>query len=508
LQLPLIREAKFAGGLSSVYGKLKLNQARNALLRHVANETEEKRARRWEHVHDRIGIDLYDLCASLGGAYVKVGQFFSTRPDLVPEPWCRHLVMLCDAVQPMASEQARDIALREIFNATHGKQTLADWCDQPLGAASVAQVHAARLIPTDRPPKRKRLHGNHGRMVAVKVRRPEAATFFARDFAAVQKAASFVQRFELSFDLLSCIEDLRDRVSQELDFRIEHDHLVRSRKNVRKASRGAIATPEPILGTRECTITELLDSVPVSALARQLPQSDSDEVAPKASVALPRGAGGVLARSALSKTVIDLFDVYGNMVLCTSTFHADPHPGNLLVPRRFARKYSLSLARNSVPSPLRGLLPYAPARLHLIDWGQCGGFSPVRRKQLARLFLELADAGDVDFEKSPAAASRVAGALRDLGVVHSGERNDGIEAKAARGMFDSIGEIDLEETDLNELGISEFPKDLFLVLRVTQILRGLSSSAENLGAPPKRSLAKTWRPYAKRALAYKEPHKR
>lgn len=507
LQLPFIREARLAGGLSSVYGKLKLNQANTAIRRVLAHEAEEKSARRWEQIHEGIGIELYNLCSSLGGAYVKVGQFFSTRPDLVPEQWCRHLGMLCDAVEPMKSAEARSIALQEICNATNGKKTLIDWCDHPLGAASVAQVHTACLVSTQKPRRWQQLlgRGYRGRKVAVKVRRPEAAIFFARDFKAVQKAASFVQRFELSFDLLSCIEDLRDRVNQELDLRIEHDHLVQSRKGVRKASKGAITAPRPILGTRQCVITELLDSVPLSALARQLKDTSGDVNMSQVSVEMPRGTGGVLARRALSESVTDLYDVYGHMVLCTSTFHADPHPGNLLVPKGFARKYGLALARNSVPLPLRPVIPYAPARLHLIDWGQCGGFSPVRRKQIARLFVELADAGDVDFDEAPIAASRVAGALRDLGVVQTGGRGDAIEAKAARGMFDSVGDINLEETDLNELGISEFPKDLFLVLRVTQILRGLGSSAEAFGAPPARSLAESWRPYAKRALAYNEP---
>ena len=469
------RELRFALGASGVYSRLKLSQA-SCSLRRFAGESPDESARRWARVHDGIGADLYGLCANLGGAYVKVGQFFATRPDLVPEQWCRHLGQLCDAVKPMDGAEALAIATQELKLEAHGRHVLTDWVDRPLGSASVAQVHAARLaVHRERPQAwwRRVLpwgRASGDRLVAVKVRRPEAAQFFARDLRAVQQAAAFVQRFELAFDLLSCVEELRDRVSLELDLRIEYEHLCTLGGGLRRASRGAIAAPEPILGTRQVLITELLDATPISAIARgldlsatsattgnepsvaSLPPSSGEPAPPpdimaptgSAQLAMPSGLGGLVARSAMRRGIADLYNVYGSMVLGSPTFHADPHPGNLMVPTEFGRAMALSAAREAVPPPFRWLLPYAPPRLYLIDFGQCGGpVSLARRQQLARLFLELADAGDVDFSTAPATAARVASALRALGVVKGGGMDDAIEADMARGMFDSAGDIDL-----------------------------------------------------------------
>lgn len=124
-----------------------------------------------------------------------------------------------------------------------------------------------------------------------------------------------------------------------------------------------------------------------------------------------------------------------------------------------------------------------------------------RRRQLATLFLSLADTGKVkDFAMAPAAAARVASALRELGVVKGGCKDDVVEAEIARGMFDAGFELDLDDGGLQKGGIELLPRDLCLVLRVTQMLRGLGSAAELRCAVPPASLAAVWRPYAQRVL--------
>ena len=537
---PLVREVHFATGISAVYAKLKAAQA-HAALRRLAGEDEREQQRRWAATHDNVGQDLYRLCASLGGAYVKVGQFFSTRPDLVPEQWCKPLGVLCDAVEPMDAETARSIAAEELVSARCG-WVLRDWSDVPLGAASVAQVHSAVLEPTGGMGRRTQRwpFGWRRRMdvqrVAVKVRRPEAEQFFARDLAAVSKAAAFVQRFELSFDLLSCVEELRDRVDQELDLRIEYGHLVRTGGALRRATNGAIVAPRALLGTRRCLVTELCDGTPLSKLVRsqdrvaaaplrEAPSSAAVGTAdePRASEGAAGAAGGTaeglprlnpLVGRALRRGVHELYDAYGRMILCTESFHADPHPGNLLVPTELRRATTLAAARRAVPPPLRWLLPYAPPRLYLVDWGQCGGPTPVaRRMQLATLFLELSEADERHFSAQPKQAARVATALRELGVVVSPVDDDVEHAELARGMFDLSGEVQIggssklvEASGGGEGGgksssLDVLPKDLFLVLRVTQMLSGLGHAAEKAGAPDVGRLARAWRPHAHRARA-------
>ena len=182
--------------------------------------------------------------------------------------------------------------------------------------------------------------------------------------------------------------------------------------------------------------------------------------------------------------------------------------------RRSGRGAALSAVRTVTPPGLRRLLPMPPPRLYIVDWGQCGGpTSATRRAQLARLFLALADNREADsiagVEPATRGERRVASALRDLGVLKGGVEDDGVEARMARGLFDSGGEFVVEsratqaknakESGAPQGGVEVLPKDLFLVIRVTQMLRGLSAAAEKAGAKSPGNLAEVWRPYAKQA---------
>ena len=291
--------------------------------------------------------------------------------------------------------------------------------------------------------------------------------------------------------------------------RIEYGHLQSTGSALRRATGGAIAAPEAILATRRVLITELCDATPLSKLARD--RLDGVHHVPPAAMAAGSSAetGGrlnsPLAARAMRASVRDLHDAFGRMVLCTDTFHADPHPGNLLVPNNYGRAAALAAARRAVPPPLRWLLPPAPPRLYLVDWGQCGGPTTVaRRTQLAQLYLELARADESHFSSQPACAKRVAFALRELGVVASAKpgRDDDVEqAELARGMFDLTGEIELHEgVEFDNGSIDLIPRDLFLVLRVTQMLSGLANAAEKAGSAKVGRLAHAWKPHAKRAM--------
>jgi predicted unusual protein kinase regulating ubiquinone biosynthesis (AarF/ABC1/UbiB family) len=556
--LPLVREIRFFSGVSKVYLKMKAVQAHSAVCEMLKGGNDS--ADRWVRVHEDVGRDLYRLCAGLGGAYVKVGQFLSARPDLVPEPWCRALGVLCDAVAPMDSLSAQQIAEEEVLRVTGGAQRLGEWCSSPLGSASVAQVHAAVLEPagepsgtTSQPPAHRlwwrfwcgRGGGSSRARVAVKVRRPQALMLFERDLRACRRLAAFLQRFEMSIDLVSAVDELADRVHLELDFTVEYAHLVRTGSVLRRTTRGAIVAPKALLSTQSCLVTELCDATPLSVLARNAINGRGDGKA-----SLGRGGGelraGVVLDPAAARAVRDgvreLYGAYGRMILCADTFHADPHRaelsldlttfgstrcpspcpacslahpdvdgsrlvcavGNLLVPTSLHRRVSLAVARQCVPPPLRWVLPFAPPRLYLVDWGQCGGpTTPLRRRQLARLYLELSKASPEHFSQQRDLARRVASALAELGVVASAKdgRESAVEqAELARGMFDLKGEIELHDgVEFDNGRLDAVPKDLFLVIRVAQMLSGLGHAAEKAGAPSVGRISSVWRPHAKRA---------
>lgn len=132
--------------------------------------------------------------------------------------------------------------------------------------------------------------------------------------------------------------------------------------------------------------------------------------------------------------------------------------------------------------------------------GRRGSSASRRRRQLAKLFLALAEG---DGSKNHAIAARQATALRELGVSKGGAPDDQVEANIARGMFDSgteLGPMSGKGSLADEGGVQKLPKDLFLVLRVTQMLRGMGAAAEKAGAKPVGSLAVAWRPLAEQAL--------
>ena len=523
LQQEPARELRFTVGMAHVYARLKSAQ----LLVPARRLDEERRQQRWDEIHASIGTELHDLCAGLGGFHVKVGQFFSGRPDLVPLQWCVALSRLCDAVSPMAGEEARLIAEREL-----GRSMLVDWVDAPLGSASVAQVHAARLAP----PSPRRWWWptpRRGRAVAVKVRRPEVAARFPRDLRAVRLASAFVQRFELDFDLVSGIDELADRVRLELDFRNEHASLVRVGSTLRGATRGAVAAPAAIAGTESCLVTELIDGQPLSSLARSA------------------GPGSARLASVFGQRFVrSIWSAYGRMLLLTPSFHADPHPVRpqptttlpvrcrlptssciahalaplVSPPRKLRRATSCCRAAAARSSRSRARSRHVVcaaschARRRACGWwtgGSAAGRPPARgvaSSPRSSSHLPSRMAAPAAPLCTAAGEARVADALRKLGVVKGGEPNDATEAWTARGMFDSRGELVVETRSQQAANVragaasaaqgsvEALPKDLFLVLRVTQMLRGLGAAAEVAGAPPAGSIAETWRPFALRAL--------
>ena len=257
---PLLRELRFGVGVGHVYMRLKMASTLIGLRRHVLGCSEAACEARWDCVHVSVGQELGRICTGLGGFHVKVGQFFATRPDLVPPQWCRELSILCDAVEPVPGGQCRALAEAEL-----GTSFLA-WDDVPLGSASVAQVHAARMR------FRTRRGRQASRAVAVKVRRPETR-FFERDLRSVRTASGLLQRFEVDFDLLSAIDELRGRVAIELDFRNEYHNLRTAGAALRHATRGAVAvcgtgTSPALACFRCCAFDSTTNSPPESKRPR------------------------------------------------------------------------------------------------------------------------------------------------------------------------------------------------------------------------------------------------
>src|SRR5262245_39812413 len=163
-----------------------------------------------------FGQVVLDLFRELGATFIKVGQIMSTRPDLIPDHVSRALAELQDQVGPFPFEQVvRTIEqdLRQPVSALY-----AEFAPVPLASASVAQVHKARL--------------HDGRVVAVKVRRPDVVELCTFDLAVMRIASQLLNAVPSVSTLapVDSVEEFGRAVFAQLDFRIEARNNHRFRK--------------------------------------------------------------------------------------------------------------------------------------------------------------------------------------------------------------------------------------------------------------------------------------
>lgn len=249
---------------------------------------------------DRAGVTqraeaLRDALEQLGPAFIKAGQLLSTRPDLLSEPYLEALRELQSRVAPM-SDAELDAALTDHAKALGVVTPFARFDRTPLAAASLAQVHRAELFD--------------GSEVAVKVRRPGIVPKVERDLAILGLVARLAQRKAGDvYDLVGLAEELGHALRDELSMRTEAETLT--------VFGASLARFAPAVRVPRVHHELTTDAVLVSELVRGRPLSDGSQED------LDRERRGELARS--------LAHAYFHMFFVDGAFHADPHPGNVMV---------------------------------------------------------------------------------------------------------------------------------------------------------------------------------
>ncbi|MEM9293566.1 MAG: AarF/UbiB family protein [Acidobacteriota bacterium] len=266
---------------------LKLDQLLGAPLKLVPGTAEMLSLSRAQ----RIRLVLEEL----GPTFIKAGQLLSTRPDLLPADLIQELAGLRNDVPPISAEQV----VERVEGAL--KRPLGDlfasFDEEPLAAASIAQVHGARL--------------EDGREVVVKVQRPELERLIAVDLEILSHLAHLLEE---RFDgwavqrPTQVVEELGVLLEEELDFRLEASAQVRFAGSMKGVPGVRVPRVE-----RQLTRAEVLIMERVQGLSMAHPEA-------------LREAG--LHPSALASRLARLTM---RQVFRTGHFHGDPHPGNLLV---------------------------------------------------------------------------------------------------------------------------------------------------------------------------------
>lgn len=267
-----------------------------------------------------------------GVTFVKLGQILSTRRDLLPAEFITELSRLQDDVPQVPWPQIEEVLRSELGAGVD--EVFGNFDRDPIAAASIAQVHAATLTSGDR--------------VVVKVRRPDVNAIVERDLDIVIRLAARLQRGTNWGRAVGAVElshGFAGALREELDLRIE----ARNMTSVATASAGRdgdsvrVPAPHQPLCGETVLVMEHLDGRPLAA----------------AEAGMPAELRATLARSLLDSLLCQ--------VMLDGTFHADPHPGNILL--------------------------LTDGRLGLLDFGSVGRIDAGLRSALQRLLLAL-DRGD------------------------------------------------------------------------------------------------------------------
>jgi ubiquinone biosynthesis protein len=292
---------------------------------------------------ERVRMALEEL----GPTFVKMGQILSTRPDLIPIEFIEELSKLQDSVPPFAFEQVKEIIEEELGCPL--QERFGSLGDVPIAAASIGQVHRARL--------------RSGEETAVKVQRPGIRPVIETDIEILAHFAGLVEKHIEEMTIYRptrIIEEFARTIEREMDYTIEasnqerfarqfagHDHV-----HVPKICREAL--------TSRVLTMEYIDGIKASELEK-LDQSGMDR-----KVIASRGAGLILEQ-----------------IFKQGFFHADPHPGNVFVMKdnticyldfgimgyvdRHAREHFVDMIYSYVSRDETGI---ATALLRLTEWEQ------------------------------------------------------------------------------------------------------------------------------------------
>jgi ubiquinone biosynthesis protein len=359
----------------------------------------------------------------LSGAFVKLGQLLSLRADLIPKEYAEEFSRLQDEVNPVKFEKIKELIEKEFEKPL--SEIFLKFDREPIAAASVGQVHKAML--------------NNGKIVAVKIQRPNIDKIFEMDIQLLYHLATLLERHypELKdYNFMEIVKEFEEYTRNELDYMIEARNIDIFYNNFKN---DPINIPKVYWNytTKKVLTMEFIKGVKITEVTKNKPHY-----------------------------VKQIIESYIKQTMEYGTFHADPHPGNIFV----------------MPNH----------QLALLDFGIVGHISKELRDNFEDVFVSLIK-GDRDL---------LAESLVDLQIVDGDfsieQFKEDISFHLGKYYDASLDKIDISSALYDILAVArkyrmKFPTNFVLLIKATATVEGFGKKLD-----PKFNFVKICRPYVEK----------
>ncbi|KAK0571202.1 hypothetical protein LWI29_012394 [Acer saccharum] len=391
----------------------------------------------WEKVHERNAKRVLSLIITLEGLWVKLGQYLSTRADVLPGAYILCLRQLQDSLPPRSLHEVCQTIQKELGKPMDDLFT--DFVQTPLATASIAQVHRATLI--------------NGKEVVVKVQHLGIKEIILEDLKNAKSIVDWIAWAEPQYDFNPMIDEWCKEAPKELDFNTEAENTRTVSRNLGCKNKGEdnksahavdVLIPDVIQSTETVLVLEYMDGI-------RLNDTESLE------------AFGVNNQ----KIVEEITRAYAHQIYVDGFFNGDPHPGNFLVSKE------------------------PPHRPILLDFGLTKKLSSSVKQALAKMFLASAEGDHVALLSAfsemglklrldlPEQAMDVTSVFfrNSTPASEAHETVKNLAEQRSKNMKIIQEKMKLNQKEVKRFNpVDAFPGDIVIFTRVLNLLRGLSSS--------------------------------